>query len=135
MALMFLDIDKFKDINDRLGHAAGDDALQQFGNRVRSSVRKTDFVARLAGDEFMIIVGPVRSPDEFGLVAEKILAAVRDPMRIGDTTLMITTSIGVAVFDGRDTDSEAIIARADAALYQAKGAGRNVVQLASVANA
>lgn len=135
MALMFLDIDKFKDINDRLGHAAGDDALQQFGNRVRSSVRKTDFVARLAGDEFMIIVGPVRSPDEFALVAEKILAAVRDPMRIGDTTLLITTSIGVAVFDGRDTDSEAIIARADAALYQAKGAGRNVVQLASALNA
>lgn len=135
MALMFLDIDKFKEINDRFGHAGGDEVLQQFASRLRGSVRKTDFVARLAGDEFMVIVGTLNYPEEVALVAEKILSAIREPMTVSNMPLLVTSSIGVTIFDGSDTVTSAIVARADKALYDAKASGRNIAQLSSSSSA
>ena len=125
MALMFIDIDQFKQINDSFGHAGGDEVLRQFAVRLKHSVRETDLVARLAGDEFIIIIDGYKAPDELGMIAEKILAAVRMPMTIDGAPVRVTTSIGVAPFDAADIDVEQVMARADQALYAAKKAGRD----------
>lgn len=125
MALMFLDIDRFKQINDSIGHAAGDAVLRQFARRLSSSVRMTDLVARLAGDEFVIIIDAFKQPDELPRIAQKILAAIRRPMLIEGETIQVTASMGVTVFDQHDMLSKPVMARADQALYEAKKAGRD----------
>jgi diguanylate cyclase (GGDEF)-like protein/PAS domain S-box-containing protein len=129
VALLFLDIDKFKSINDSLGHAAGDAVLREFARRLNGCVRATDLVARLAGDEFVIILEGPREPDEAELVADKILAAMAQPVELPGGPLPISTSIGVAVH--READNEAqLMERADAALYAAKAAGRGTYRSA-----
>ena len=125
LALMFLDIDKFKRINDTSGHAAGDEILCQFASRLKQSVRKTDIVARLAGDEFVVIIDGFKAMQELSLIAKKILAAIRKPMAVDDMTFAVTTSIGITLIDHRDDFASAIIQRADQALYIAKKAGRD----------
>ncbi|MET0520025.1 MAG: diguanylate cyclase [Burkholderiaceae bacterium] len=128
MALLFLDVDKFKSINDRLGHAAGDAVLVEFARRLQGCVRATDTVARLGGDEFVLIVEGMKEFDEAEQVARKIIAEIARPFDIaGAPALQVSTSIGIACHpfgDGKD-DTEALLARADAALYEAKAAGRN----------
>jgi diguanylate cyclase (GGDEF)-like protein/PAS domain S-box-containing protein len=128
LALMYLDIDRFKSVNDTLGHAAGDEVLKAFAARLAQTVRTTDTVARLGGDEFILILEGLKLPDEPGIVARKIIASVTRPMEIGGRPLSIGTSIGVA-FCSRVTAQEmgnaaGLIARADEALYAAKAAGR-----------
>lgn len=125
LALMFLDVDKFKGINDGLGHAAGDEVLRQFANRLKKCVRKTDIVARYAGDEFVIIVDGYKAPTELDLIAKKILISVRKPMAIGDMSLHVTATIGITKIDSQDKLAGPVIARADEALYVAKRAGRD----------
>lgn len=125
LVLMYLDIDRFKAINDSLGHAGGDDVLQEFAKRIKVAVRLTDTVARLAGDEFIIILEGVRVTAEAALVAEKILASVQKPFSARDELLSVTTSIGIAFHLPEDTDLPALINRSDNALYSAKTAGRN----------
>ena len=125
LALMFLDIDHFKQINDTLGHAGGDEVLKEFAHRLRSAVRSTDTVCRLAGDEFTIILEGVLSVDEAIPVAEKILAAVRAPLVAEGSVRFITTSIGIACHSAANIDGAILARDADAALYMAKGAGRN----------
>jgi diguanylate cyclase (GGDEF)-like protein/PAS domain S-box-containing protein len=125
VALMFLDIDKFKSINDSLGHAAGDDVLKEFSRRLKNTIRKTDTGARLAGDEFVIIINEFKQPTELSIIAKKILTAVRKPMMIDGRTLYVTTSIGITTLSKMDTFAQPIIARADKALYAAKKAGRD----------
>ena len=125
MAIMFLDVDKFKGINDSLGHAAGDEVLRQFAARLRQSVRKTDIVARYAGDEFVLIIDGYKSQNELVAIAKKILTAMRKPMEVVSMSLNVTTSIGITVLGINDKDAHLIIARADEALYAAKRAGRN----------
>ena len=127
MALMYLDIDHFKHINDSSGHATGDAVLRQFASRLAASVRRTDLVARLAGDEFVIIIDAFKQPHELRLIARKILAAIRLPMPVEGGTLHVTASIGVTVFDRHDVLAGPIMARADQALYEAKSAGRDCV--------
>lgn len=131
MALMFLDIDHFKAINDTLGHAAGDAVLREFSIRLSASVRGTDTVARLAGDEFVVILEQLRNADEAQLVANKILTAVAKPFFINDAPLQVGTSIGIAYFNG-DIGIHAadLMERADRALYRAKEAGRHTYRLA-----
>ena len=129
MAVMFLDIDKFKHINDTLGHAAGDEVLRQFAIRVKQSVRKTDVVARFAGDEFVVILDGFKSSLEISLIAKKILASVRKPLAAEEITLVVTTSIGITLFDRSDDSADAILKRADEALYGAKKAGRDCFHL------
>ena len=135
LALMFLDIDFFKRINDTLGHAGGDEVLKEFGHRLRSAVRSTDTVCRLAGDEFTIILEGVLDITEAVPVAEKILTAIRSPFFIDGSFRMVTTSIGLACQGSADINADALARDADAALYAAKAAGRDRYALKESASA
>ena len=129
LALMYLDIDHFKSINDSLGHAAGDEVLKAFALRLQHSVRATDTVARLGGDEFVILLEGVGDQEETQVVARKIVANVTSPLKVEGRTLTLTTSIGIAfrreILAADSATAEALLGRADAALYAAKKAGRN----------
>ena len=142
LALMFLDIDKFKDINDSHGHGAGDRVLQTFAARLAAATRDSDTVARLAGDEFIIVIEGLGSALDAAQVAEKILAAVRQPFVLDELELEVRTSIGIAVSLGggatgnvRGAAAPGAVGRdelmeaADRALYRAKQAGRDGYQL------
>jgi diguanylate cyclase (GGDEF)-like protein/PAS domain S-box-containing protein len=125
-ALMFLDIDKFKAINDACGHQVGDEVLKEFARRLLASVRPTDTVCRLAGDEFVILLTGLHAPDEAQFVARKILHAMRaDFVVFEQQHLHVSTSIGIAVRRDGELDPAELLRRADEALYQAKDAGRN----------
>jgi diguanylate cyclase (GGDEF)-like protein/PAS domain S-box-containing protein len=124
IALMFLDVDRFKQVNDTLGHAAGDAVLHEFARRVKGAVRVTDTVCRLAGDEFTVILEGLKSPDEAALVAAKILKAFEAPFVLDSGERIVSTSIGVAYADAFPVDADGLGASADRALYEAKGAGR-----------
>ncbi len=125
MALMFLDIDHFKLINDTLGHHAGDDVLREFALRLTSSVRQTDTVARLAGDEFVIVLEGLNLAQQSTTVAQKIVDAMRIDFDILGTHRHVSTSIGIAIGQMDELDGEILLRRADTALYEAKAAGRN----------
>jgi len=130
VALLFLDVDGFKKINDTLGHAAGDDVLRELARRLAASVRATDLVARLAGDEFVIVLEGIHTRDECRFVARKIIAAMRPEFHAGDKAVKVTTSIGVALGLGGATTADALLKRADSALYAAKGHGRDTYEIA-----
>jgi diguanylate cyclase (GGDEF)-like protein/PAS domain S-box-containing protein len=128
MALMYLDIDRFKQINDRYGHNAGDAVLREFAGRLSRTLRSGDTVARLGGDEFTVIMEGLPTPDVASSVAAKIVQAMRAPFVIDQQAIDITASIGLAFYQGDATTVEALVRQADVMLYQAKGAGRNNVQ-------
>jgi diguanylate cyclase (GGDEF)-like protein/PAS domain S-box-containing protein len=130
VALLFLDVDGFKRINDTLGHAAGDDVLREFAQRLSGAVRRTDLVARLAGDEFVVILEGIHAREECRFVARKIIAAIRAPFHAGDSAISVTTSIGIALGDGETSTAESLLKRADSALYAAKGNGRDTFEIA-----
>ncbi|MDP9109555.1 MAG: diguanylate cyclase, partial [Pseudomonadota bacterium] len=130
MALMFLDIDHFKSVNDSAGHHTGDLVLREFARRLVKSVRATDTVARLAGDEFVIILEGESLADASATVARKIIVAMQTPFTLPDSVRQVTTSIGIAVNDADSIDGEALLRRADEALYVAKRAGRNTFSIA-----
>jgi diguanylate cyclase (GGDEF)-like protein/PAS domain S-box-containing protein len=128
LAVMFIDVDKFKSINDTYGHEAGDKMLIEFGLRLKSGVRETDTVARLSGDEFVVLIENLIDPAaDARLVAEKILSAVRRPMMIEHEELRISTSIGIALPDGQSDTADELLKKADHAMYEAKRAGRNQI--------
>ncbi len=132
IAVFFLDIDSFKTINDLYGHANGDLVLQQFAARLAGAVRITDTVARLAGDEFVVVLEDLTQQDEAEMVALKILEATRLPMQLDGQELIVTTSLGM-VFDTRlERTASALIALADESLYRAKAAGKNTFRAKSV---
>lgn len=126
IAVLFIDLDGFKQINDSLGHAAGDEVLYQFSSRLRDSCRKTDFVARLAGDEFVICLNHFDEEKTHpAAIAEQIHDAMRYPMDVGGHQLVVRCSVGVAVGKGPDIDADRIMDLADKAMYEAKrGQGR-----------
>jgi len=130
LALMFLDVDHFKKVNDTLGHAAGDAVLREFGQRLQRAVRPTDCVARLAGDEFVIILEGLRGEAEPQFVARKILAQISHVFDIEGRHLDVSTSVGIAFHRGGVISASELLARADAALYEAKAAGRNTYRIA-----
>ena len=128
MALMFLDIDWFKTINDTLGHASGDGVLTEYARRLLASVRSTDTVARLAGDEFVVVLENLHTREGAAAVARKILEQINAPaFSFEGRPLQVTTSIGIAFHAASDAvvTAEELLARADTALYAAKSAGRN----------
>ena len=127
VALAYLDIDLFKKINDTHGHAVGDEVLKEFARRLESSVRATDLVARLSGDEFVIIIDELKHAADCRSLAEKIAAAIRIPFRVGEVQLHVTTSVGVSLFGGGLETHEQLLANADSALYAAKRNGRDGV--------
>ena len=128
VALLFIDLDRFKVINDTLGHHIGDELLIQVSQRLRSAVRDSDLVARLGGDEFVVMASGVEQMSSVATVAEKLVKVVGEPYAIGPHTLYTTPSIGIAVYPMDGENGEALMKNADAAMYHAKAAGRNNFQ-------
>jgi diguanylate cyclase (GGDEF)-like protein/PAS domain S-box-containing protein len=129
LAVLFLDLDRFKVINDSLGHNIGDHLLQSVSGRVQSCLRDSDTVARLGGDEFTLLLPSLSVAEDAAVVAQKILDAVRYPFHIEGRELFITTSIGISLYPDDGLDAEALIKNADTAMYQAKEQGRDNYQL------
>jgi diguanylate cyclase (GGDEF)-like protein/PAS domain S-box-containing protein len=129
LAVMFIDIDHFKTINDTLGHTAGDDLLLEMARRLRACVRDDDTVARLGGDEFTIILAELRHPEDAVAVAQKILDTVQLPLTISGMPIVVTASVGISLYPVDGADPEALLRNADSAMYRAKEAGRNTYQL------
>jgi len=129
ISLFYLDLDRFKEINDELGHAAGDALLKAFAERLNACVRETDTVARLGGDEFVILLEDVREDGDARAIADKIIDAMRREFHVDSKALRATTSIGIAFTRG-DTNGEELMKQADVALYEAKRAGRNKYHVA-----
>ncbi|MGD2116162.1 MAG: EAL domain-containing protein [Acidobacteriota bacterium] len=127
VAILFLDLDDFKRINDSLGHAAGDEVLIAFAERVRSSLRSSDTVARFAGDEFAVLVEGVRSQDEAIAAAERTLGVLHHPFPIGDREVRLTGSVGIAIESPGETGQEELLRGADTALHAAKEKGKGLV--------
>lgn len=125
VAVMFLDLDKFKTINDTLGHEVGDELLKEVARRLRGVVRAADTVARLGGDEFVIVLESIADVDDAAGVAEKIIAAFCPPVKIGEHELRASTSIGIGLYPEDGDEAYAVMKSADAAMYQAKRGGRN----------
>ena len=130
MAVLYLDIDRFKAINDSLGHAAGDAVLIEFARRLKLAVREVDLVARHAGDEFVVVLEGIANDAEARAVGEKLVATMRPPFTVLGATVDVTTSVGVATFGGGPLEVAALLALADRALYDAKSSGRDCVILA-----
>ncbi len=128
-ALLYLDLDQFKRVNDTLGHAAGDALLREVATRLAANLREDDTVARLGGDEFVVLLPEVHDASGATLVAEKLLEAVARPCHVDGHELHVTTSIGISLFPEDGHDAPTLLREADAALYRAKERGRNIYQL------
>jgi len=131
VALMFLDLDEFKLVNDTLGHTIGDQLLQRIAKRIENAIRDGDTVARMGGDEFTVLLAGIENDKGAVLVAEKLIEEVADPLEIEGHMLFPTVSIGIAMFPGDGADGESLLRQADIAMYRAKEAGRNNYQLAT----
>ena len=128
LAVVFLDLDGFKNINDTLGHDWGDQLLKQIAHRISAAVRRNDVVARQGGDEFTLLLQGVNHVDDVIAVTRKILTAVSEPVQLRETEFHVTASIGITIFPLDDTDAEHLLRNADTAMYRAKDAGRNGFQ-------
>ncbi len=126
-ALLFLDLDNFKHINDTLGHAAGDEVLQVVARRLESSVREADTVSRHGGDEFLILLSELSQPADAARIADKLFAALGGPTQVGDSEVRLKASIGISIYPDDGEDATTLIKRADAAMYQAKHQGGSYV--------
>jgi len=125
LALLFLDLDNFKTVNDTLGHAAGDELLIQAAERIRSVLRECDTAARLGGDEFLLVLEDLADADQAEAVADKVIRTFAQPFLVASRRLHATTSVGVSVFPQDGQDVEELLQNADTAMYQAKANGRN----------
>lgn len=125
LALLMLDLDRFKDVNDSFGHVAGDELLQQVAERLTSRLRGIDTICRFGGDEFAVLLGDVAQPEDAARVANVIIAALSEPWRLSnDCDVRIGASVGISLFPEHGTTPELLLQHADAALYQAKAEGR-----------
>ncbi len=131
VGILFMDLDRFKWINDTLGHDAGDHLLRTITRRCLDVLRESDTLARLGGDEFVAILPGLQQAQDAGLVARKLLAAITQPCMLGNHELSVTCSIGIAVFPGDGTTDSLLLRNADAAMYRAKSEGRNGFQFYS----
>src|SRR2546427_2349561 len=125
LAVLFLDLDRFKDINDSLGHAIGDKLLQSVAERLVARVRNSDTVSRPGGDEFVVLLSELEHPEDAAVCAKKMLTALTAPHRIAQHDVHVTVSIGVSTYPEDGQDAETLVKSADTAMYQAKENGRN----------
>ena len=130
VALAFLDVDNFKDINDTLGHSAGDELLVEFARRLRAQIQPGDMLGRLGGDEFVVVL-PNRDAAEAATVASRITEALVTPLRIGTRQVAMSASMGISIYPDNATDIDTLIQQADAAMYKAKRAGRSTYRFFS----
>lgn len=126
--LMFLDLDRFKMINDTLGHAVGDDLLRMIAHRFRETLRETDTIARIGGDEFIILVPNVSGKSDIDALAEKLLTSMSVPFKVRSHELFVTTSVGICMYPEHEQDIDSMMQKADIAMYHAKSLGRNNYQ-------
>lgn len=131
VAVMFLDLDNFKRINDTLGHAIGDDLLRAVAGRLKKTLYETDTLTRVGGDEFTILLSGLEQPNDAVKVADKIFAALKEPFQIAGHDLYMTSSMGIAIFPTDGIDCETLLKNADTAMYQAKEKGKNHYRLYS----
>ncbi len=131
LAILFIDLDDFKKINDTLGHEAGDRALRVIADRLRGCLRETDAVCRLGGDEFVVLIEELPRPESVAEVAKKILAAVVQPIPLDAGEYHLTASIGISTYPGDSEDAQGLMKNADIAMYRAKEQGRNNYQFYS----
>lgn len=132
IAVMFLDLDGFKEVNDSLGHRAGDTVLKVVGRRLSDCLRETDILARLGGDEFTVMLPGVKDVKQVGCVAEKIVASIARPIEMEDgNTARVTASVGISVLSTAYPTGESLIEAADEAMYQSKRLGKNQYAMAS----
>ena len=124
-AVLFIDLDRFKEVNDSLGHSRGDELLIVVSHRLLSNIRNQDTIARLGGDEFVILLEDLQSTAAIGPIADQLITAMQQPIVVDGNTLYITTSMGVAVFPEDGQEAETLLRDADAAMYRAKDEGRN----------
>jgi diguanylate cyclase (GGDEF)-like protein len=129
IAVFFIDVDRFKEINDTFGHSAGDLLLHQVATRLNACVRDEDTVARISGDEFAVLLANVSAPGGAVTVAQRMMAAFAQPMTIAEKRVAVTASMGIAVSPTDGTSAEALLASADAAMYRAKDSGRNTYEM------
>ena len=125
LAVLFVDLDHFKEVNDTCGHDAGDQLLAEVGRRLLNASRRTDTVARLGGDEFVVLCPTLRDDDDITLIAHRVVDAMRAPFVRDGHELMVTCSVGIMVTDDPNSDPEVLIRAADEAMYEAKASGRN----------
>lgn len=128
VALLFIDVDRFKTINDSLGHSFGDAVLRTLSSRLQAVARQSDTVARIGGDEFVILMTNLSEPDDAERMALRLLKSMFTPVELLGHTLVITISIGIAIYPRDDMDPSRLLAKADAAMYEVKSAGRNGIQ-------
>jgi len=125
LALLFIDLDRFKVVNDSLGHAAGDVILETVAQRLRATMREVDCLARLGGDEFVCVLHGVIEPPDVHAAARRLIAVLDEPLQVAGHTLTVTSSIGISLYPGDGVDYETLLKNADAAMYSAKKAGRD----------
>ncbi len=133
VAVFFLDLDRFKDINDSLGHTTGDTVLKAVAERIRHCVREGDTVARFGGDEFTLLIPQIENIDDAAKIAQKVQETLKIPFAVGDRELFITTSIGISIYPADGLDPETLVRNADTAMYRAKDSGRDNYQLYTAA--
>ena len=129
VAVFFLDLDRFKDINDSLGHSTGDALLRSVADRIRRCVREGDTIARFGGDEFTLLIPRIDNVEDAAKIAQKIHETLKIPFMIADRELFVTTSIGITVYPVDGVDPETLVRNADSAMYRAKDSGRDNYQL------
>jgi len=130
-AVFFVDLDRFKTINDTMGHDLGDRLLKLIASRLTHNMRATDTVARLGGDEFVVVAGGFKRVEDFVVLAQKLLGLISQPLTLDDYEFFVTPSIGISVFPNDASDPEALLKHADTAMYRAKEEGRSQYQLYS----
>ncbi len=131
VAVMFIDVDAFKLINDNFGHRVGDQLLREMSDRLKACVRESDTVSRIGGDEFTLILPKLHYPQSGAIVAQKVIQRVSEPFNIEQREIVVTTSIGIAVFPDDAADADSLVQNADAAMYRAKETGKNNYQFFS----
>ena len=129
LAVYFVDLDRFKVINDSLGHSAGDKVLQAVASRVTAALREADTVARMGGDEFVVLTPDIHGVEDAVHIAQKVREAIREPIQIEGRELFVSTSMGCAVYPADGEDAETLVKNADTAMYRAKSQGNDLLQL------
>ena len=127
VALLFIDIDRFKSINDQFGHAAGDEVLKACCNRMMASIRVSDSLGRIGGDEFVVLLEDLKSPQVAMEIAKKFQSSISQGVSVGGELIMTTASIGIAIYPTDSVDEEGLFKRADSAMYKSKQSGRNAI--------
>ena len=131
LALLFIDLDRFKNVNDTLGHAAGDELIRQVAERISDVTRPTDVLARLGGDEFLLVLNDLPDPDVARATAQRVVDTLRVPFTLDHQAVYISCSVGIACYPDHGSDFSTLLKHADAAMYDAKASGRNAVAVFS----